>query len=57
MEGSDDRQGGEEGVAALGDPPHGTTPAEGWWGQTFHLTPGDVHAKHYEEPNDRNYDS
>jgi hypothetical protein len=28
-----------------------------WWGRSHHLTPGDVHTKHYDEPNDRQYDS
>jgi oxalate decarboxylase/phosphoglucose isomerase-like protein (cupin superfamily) len=28
-----------------------------WWGDAFHMTPGDLHVKHFHEPNDRDYDS
>jgi hypothetical protein len=32
-------------------------PAESWWGREFHMTPGDLHVKHFAEPNDRDYES
>jgi hypothetical protein len=30
---------------------------ESWWGGAFHVTPGDLHVKHFAEPNDRDYES
>jgi hypothetical protein len=32
-------------------------PVDPRWGDTFHVTPGDVHVKHFLEPNDRDYES
>jgi hypothetical protein len=54
-----DAQGGAEGAESeeLARSKHEAPLGDDWWGESFHMTPGDVHIKHFSEPNDRYYDS